>query len=321
MIWLRNFILFLFFTQVSPNASGWGFYGHRKINYMACFTLPPDLFGFYKEHIDFLTEHAVDPDKRRYSDKEEPPRHYIDIDHYGEHPFDSVPMYWKTAVEKFTEDTLKAYGIVPWHIHSMMFRLTEAFRAKDVDRILYYSANIGHYIGDAHVPLHCTENYNGQMTNQTGIHGFWESRLPELYGDQYDYLLGRAEYVEHIQEDIWRFVKDSFNALDSVLLFERILSRDFSTDRKYAIENRGATTVKVYSEEYSGEFHKQLDGQVERRLRAAILDVGSLWYTAWINAGSPDLVTERNKEISDSLKQQLSGELLNTEITKNVREE
>lgn len=288
---------------------------------MACFTLPPDLFGFYKEHIDFLTEHAVDPDKRRYSDKEEPPRHYIDIDHYGVHPFDSVPMYWKKAVEKFTEDTLKSYGIVPWHIHSMMFRLTEAFRTRNVDRILYYSANIGHYIGDAHVPLHCTENYNGQMTNQSGIHGFWESRLPELYGDEYDYLLGRAEYVEHIQEDIWRFVKDSFNALDSVLLFERMLNREFSPDRKYAIENRGATTVKVYSEEYSWEFHKQLDGQVERRLRAAIIDVGSLWYTAWINAGSPDLSNEKVKEISDSLKQQLSDELQNIEITKNVREE
>jgi len=43
----------------------WGFYGHKRINRVAIFTLPPEMFGFYKEHIEYLTEHAVDPDKRR----------------------------------------------------------------------------------------------------------------------------------------------------------------------------------------------------------------------------------------------------------------
>lgn len=313
--------MLLFILLGSDHSSGWGFYGHRKINYMACFTLPPELFGFYKQHIDFITEHAVDPDKRRYSDQEEPPRHYIDLDHYGASPFDSVPVSWKNAIEKFTEDTLKAYGIVPWYIHSMMFRLTEAFRTRQVDRILYYSANIGHYIGDAHVPLHCTENYNGQMTNQVGIHGFWESRLPEIFGDRYDYLLGRAHYVDHVQEDIWRFVRDSFLALDTVLNFERNLNEAFPSDRKYAIENRGAVTLKVFSMEYSESFHAMLDGQVERRLREAILDVGSLWYTAWVDAGSPDLSVFPQKEISDSLKNEISNEMNTKKTIAGVREE
>ena len=76
-------------------AFSWGFWGHKKINHMACFTLPPEMIGFYKSHIDFLTEHAVDPDNRRYSNKDEAPRHYLDADHYGPHVFDSLPKYWK----------------------------------------------------------------------------------------------------------------------------------------------------------------------------------------------------------------------------------
>src|SRR4030095_13337926 len=108
--------------------SAWGFWAHRKINQMACFTLPSPLFGFYKQHLGFVTDHAVDPDMRRNANPEEAPRHYIDADHYGASPFDSLPITWKAAVEKYTEDTLKAYGIVPWYIVQMLNRLTNAFR-------------------------------------------------------------------------------------------------------------------------------------------------------------------------------------------------
>ena len=137
----------------------WGFFGHKRINRIAVFTLPPEMFGFYKEHIEFLTEHAVDPDKRRYAVEGEAQCHYIDLDHYyksGENPFINVPRKWKDAVEKYSEDTLQAYGIVPWHIQIMKNKLQYAFENKNVDLILKYSADIGHYIADAHVPLHTT---------------------------------------------------------------------------------------------------------------------------------------------------------------------
>ena len=49
------------------DAQAWGFYGHKRINRMACFTLPPELFPFFKKHIDFVSDHAVDPDRRRYA--------------------------------------------------------------------------------------------------------------------------------------------------------------------------------------------------------------------------------------------------------------
>src|ERR1041385_1723288 len=118
-------IISILFFLPKQEAQSWGFYGHKKINRMAVFTLPPEMFGFYKNHIEYITTHAVDPDMRRYAVPEEAPRHYIDIDHYGPNCFGSVPRYWKNAVAKFSEDTLNAYGIVPWWIDVMTYRLTQ----------------------------------------------------------------------------------------------------------------------------------------------------------------------------------------------------
>jgi hypothetical protein len=291
-----------FFLFEEEPVYSWGFYAHKKINRMAVFTLPTEIMGFYKEHIEYITEHAVDPDKRRYANPDEAPRHYIDIDHYGKHAFDSVPKFWKNAVKKYSEDTLKAYGIVPWHIEKMVYRLTEAFREENLDLILHYSADLGHYIADSHVPLHTTENYNGQLTNQKGIHGFWESRIPELKSEEYDYFVGKAKYIDKPIDKAWETVKASNAAVDSVLKFEAELNARYAPDQKYSFENRGATLMKVYSKQYTEDYDKMLDGMVERRMKASIITIGSLWYTAWINAGKPDLKRLGNKEISDSLK-------------------
>lgn len=295
-------ILLLLAIPNNPTAYSWGFFAHKKINRMAVFTLPQDIMGFYKKHIEYISEHAVDPDRRRNVTADEAPRHYIDIDHYGAQAFDSVPKFWKAAVKKYTEDTLKAYGIVPWHIEKMVYRLQEAFKNENLDLILHYSADLGHYIADAHVPLHTTENYNGQLTNQKGIHGFWESRIPELKSEGYDYWTGRAKYIEKPLDKAWAAVKASNLAVDSVLKFEAELTAKYSPDKKYSFENRGATLTKVYSVEFTEDYNKMLNGMVERRMREAIITVGSLWYTAWVNAGKPDLSRFGDKNISDSLK-------------------
>lgn len=283
----------IIFYSNQPTLFSWGFFGHKKINRMAVFTLPPEMIKFYKKNIEYITEHAVDPDKRRYAVDGEAARHYIDIDHYQHYspnnPFKAMPRKWDDAVQKFTEDTLQAYGIVPWHVYFMVYRLTKAFETKDYDQILKLSADLGHYIGDSHVPLHTTENYNGQLTNQKGIHGFWESRLPELKHEEYDFFVGRAKYINDILTDEWEVVQASFSAKDSVLDIERQLNTEFPQDRKYSIENRGATIMKVYSEEYSTKYHQMLNGMVERRLTSSIIKVGSYWYTAWVNAGQPNL--------------------------------
>ncbi|MFM8241662.1 MAG: zinc dependent phospholipase C family protein, partial [Crocinitomicaceae bacterium] len=288
----------------TPKVVEWGFFGHKRINRIAVFTLPPEMFGFYKEHIEFVTEHAVDPDKRRYAVEGEAQCHYIDLDHYykpGENPFEIMPRKWKDAVSKFTEDTLQTYGIVPWHISVMKSKLQRAFETKNVDLILKYSADIGHYIADAHVPLHTTENYNGQLTGQKGIHGLWESRLVEINAENYDYFVGKATYVKSVLDYTWEAVEASHNALDSVLRMEKEITRTFPSDRKYAYEQRGNTTVQVYSKEFCSAYHAQLNGMVERRLRAAVIAVGSIWYTAWVDAGQPDLRSLQNKPPTQEL--------------------
>ena len=289
--------------------SSWGFYGHKRINRMAVFTLPPELFSFYKSNIEFITEHAVDPDKRRYAAEGEAPRHYIDIDHYvsgNEDPFKVVPENWDEAVRKYTQDTLEAYGIVPWHIEVMTNRLTKAFRNNDLDNILRLSADIGHYIGDAHVPLHTTENYNGQLTGQLGIHGFWESRIPELIAEDWDYFVGQASYIETPLNRAWEIIQQSHYALDSVLAFEKELTTTFDTDKKYSFENRGAVIMKVYSIEFTKAYNAKLNGMVERRMQQSIQAVGSFWYSAWIKAGKPDLENLLSKPISKKLDAEFS---------------
>lgn len=279
----------------------WGFFGHRLINRMAVFTLPESLLLFYKTNIEYITEHAVDADKRRYSDTLEAPRHYIDIDYYETSlPLDTLPRKWKEAVGKFTEDTLKAYGIVPWHIQIMRFRLTEAFKQKDKDKILHYSADIGHYVADAHVPLHATQNYNGQITGQQGIHGFWESRLPELFSKEYDFYTGRAFYIDDVLAFAWEASEGSFAAKDSVLTFEADLSQSFSSDQKYIQELKGQNTVKNYSMPYATAYHTMLGNQVERRMRSSILAVGCIWYTCWVDAGQPDLTELKTSPLTDA---------------------
>jgi hypothetical protein len=147
----------------------WGFFGHQKINYYAVFLLPPEMMTLYKPNIDFLSEHAVDPDKRRYAVAEEGPRHYIDIDNYGPYPYDSLPRRWDAAVARFSEEGLMANGIVPWWVQTMQRRLIAAFKEKNEAKILKTSAELGHYVADAHVPLHASSNHNGQLTNQKGF--------------------------------------------------------------------------------------------------------------------------------------------------------
>ncbi len=280
------------------SAFTWGFFAHKKLNQLAVFTLPPEMITFYKKNIDCLVAHATDPDSRRYSVEGEAEKHYIDLDHYGSIPFDSIPKKWKDAVKKYSEDSLKAYGIVPWQVEKMVYSLSDAFREMNVDRILYLSANLGHYIADAHVPLHTTENYNGQMTNQKGIHGFWESRLPELFADQWNLFTGRAAYIQNTNEAIWQIVKESYSEKDSVLKFEAELSATWSADKKYSYENG----KKIFSQEYAEAYNNKMDGMVNRRMKKAIYSIGSFWYTAWVNAGQPDLTRLLSKEVSDSIK-------------------
>ncbi|MDX1910621.1 MAG: zinc dependent phospholipase C family protein [Saprospiraceae bacterium] len=339
----------------------WGFFAHKRINRLAVLTLPPEMMVFFKPNIDYLTDHAVDPDMRRYASKHEAPRHYIDLDNYGEPPYPNLPRQWTDALMAYTEiwtvnaagdtslligpkkmvadvwqrdykqwfnrqlmprfyqddnsldpDSLRVFwektggkksiqaafyqehlsehGTLPWNLQRMQRQLTEAFRQRDSRRILKICSDMGHYIGDAHVPLHTCSNYNGQKTGQHGIHGFWESRIPELFADEsYDYFVGKPAYVERTEDWFWEMVLASNQMVDSVLSIEKGLRRSFPQDRQMCPDMRLGTMVVTPCRDFAAAYQDALNGMVERRMRAAIHAVGSAWYTAWADAGQPDL--------------------------------
>lgn len=373
----RNIILIIAISLIAAahsSAPAWGFYGHRKINRMAVFTLPEAILPLYKRNIEYLTEHAVDPDKRRYATKNEFARHYIDIDHWDTLPFDNVPRLYKDAILKYGslkgvidtdtvdielaeeyhtnvyqnfiyeyrfdpvipldqkslgnlisisdreyteiyfDNDIVNYGISPYFLEYFYERLIYAFKNKDVDQILKISADIGHYISDAHVPLHTTLNYNGQLTGQTGIHAFWESRLPELYADDtYDFIVGRAEYIEDIRTYIWNIISTSHALLPEVLAKELLIKAQFPEDEQFCFDDRLGKTIWMQCPEYSKAYHDSMGDMVESRMQASILAVGSFWYSAWVEAGQPDLevienvVLETDEEAKDKLDAAING--------------
>lgn len=278
----------------------WGFYAHQKVNYYAVFLLPPQMIALFKPNIRFLSDHATDPDKRRYAVADEGPRHFIDIDHYGEYPYLSLPRKWTDAVAKFGEDSLKQYGIVPWHVQAVLSRLTDAFKEKNYRLIMKNSAELGHYIADAHVPLHACSNHNGQLTNQKGIHGFWESRVPELLAEkEFDFFIGKAGYIQNPGDFIWKRVLESASAADTVLRYERELTAQFPDDKKYSFEDRNGKIIRQYSSAFTFAYNKKLEGMIERRMKQSIFAIASFWYTAWVNAGQPELKGMINQKFNE----------------------
>jgi hypothetical protein len=268
--------------------TSWGFFAHRRINQLAIFTLPPGMVSFYKNANKYLIEHAVDPDKRRYIDTLEAPRHYLDVENYEE-DIDSIPEKFNDALAKYGQQKLNESGIVPWQIQRTYYSLIKAFKTHDSLKILKYSAELGHYIGDAHVPLHTTNNHNGQLTNQVGIHAFWESRIPELFAANYNFLVGKAGYIDNPLKAAWKIVKHSHSLLDTVLKFEAALNLSFPSDQKYSFSERSNIVLKQYSSAYAKAYQDKMNGMVEKQMRAAILAIGSFWFSAWVDAGQPEL--------------------------------
>lgn len=287
-------LLFIFVLPSLVNA--WGFYAHREINRLAVFTLPQPLIGLYKKNIKYITAHAVDADSRRYIMEGEACRHYLDGDHYEkELPFDTLPHYWNQAIEKYGEDSLKANGIVPWHVYFTYKQLTWAFAdttkslVDKTARILKLSADLGHYVGDLHVPLHTTSNYNGQKTGQIGIHALWESRLPPLYDNKYDFFVGRAQFFDNPTDSIWKALERSHFLVDSVLYFEKKATEMIKEENKYTYVTTGYSTKQEYSDVFCNKYNGLMGNMVEERMTKAILFLGSLWYSAWIEGGQPNL--------------------------------
>jgi hypothetical protein len=168
--------------------AAWGFEAHRLIANRAIDLLPATIRPFFVKHRAFITEHAIDPDLWRTAGwLEEPPQHFVDMDAFGPAPFDALPHDRDAAIAKFGKEMVQKNGLLPWRLEEMHGKLVRAFadvkaqRPYARDNIKFLSAVVAHYVGDAHVPFHAVTNYDGQLTNQHGLHSRFESALFERY--------------------------------------------------------------------------------------------------------------------------------------------
>lgn len=313
-------------TSVSL-AFAWGSWGHKHINRAAVFALPAGMQSFYYNHIDYITESAVVPDLRRplLNDKNEGPRHFIDIEDF-KLPISELPKTGKEAYAKYDTAFLNRTGILAWYIQDMTAKLTEAFRKKNKSEILFLSGELAHYVGDAHMPLHTSSNYNGQKTNQKGVHALWESTLPQMFGDAYNFRTKPAKYIPDITAETWQMIAQSHSLVDTLLAVEKEVRNSFNADNMYKKDSAGKTVMfynsPVFSDEYAKKFHTDLNGMVEKQLRLSIYDVSCYWYTAWVNGGSPNLISlddphltkQNRKNYKRELKAWKKGKILNLSI-------
>lgn len=292
----------------------WGIFGHEHINNAAVMALPKPMQTFFYNHLDFITQESTVPDLRKYTlrDKAEGPRHYMDLENFG--AVESIPLSFEEAKKKYDEKFLADNGIVPWYIQEIMTKLTKAMKDKRKTEILFLAADLAHYIGDANMPLHTSANHDGQLTNQKGIHSMFESRIPEMFGKNYNFYTGEAKYIENVEKATWDMLKDSHSQVEPLLLIDRNLRANFTPETLYDKDDKGNPAKNkygdlIYSKEYVTQLHTALNGMVERQMRKAIVSTADFWYTAWVNAGKPDLDGLDAKELTNRNKKNLKNDL------------
>ena len=260
------------------NASAWGFEAHKFIVDRAIDLLPAGLRPFFEANRAFIVERSIDPDLWRNAGfTEEPPNHFLDLDAYGAHPFPDLPREYDAALKKYGIDALKDNGMLPWRTQEIAGRLIRGFDSVKRNGqyahsdIRFFSAIIGHYVADAHVPLHAVRNYNGQLTGQTGIHNRWEDELFIRYRAQLAIKPGPLKPITAERDFIFETL------LDSSQLAGGVLSAD-----KHAIGDSDS-----YDDRYFATFFAATRPVLERRLSDAITAVASIITSAWEQAGQP----------------------------------
>jgi hypothetical protein len=311
---LKFSFLFFLVTGSITLAFAWGQWGHKHISHAAVFALPQNMQKFFFNHIDYITEAAVVPDLRRFliNDRNEPPRHFIDVEDFKT-PISSLPKTSKEAFEKYDSAFLNKTGYLPWYIQDLTEKLTNAFKKKNKSEILFLAADLSHYIADANQPLHTSSNYNGQLTNQKGVHALWESTLPQMFAKTYTFKTERAQFIADIPAATLNIVARSHALVDTLLAKEKEVRSRFTNDNMYKKDSSGKIVMfynsPVFSDDYAKEFNTALDGMIQKQLLLSIHDVASFWYTAWVNAGSPDLLSLDDPHLTKQNKKNFRREL------------
>lgn len=297
--------------------SSWGFLVHRTIHQLAVYKLPAPLQSYFYANMKELVDNSTRPDNRRNTDKTEATKHFVDIEMYGPGAINNMPLNWDDAVKKYTADTLKKYGWGPYNAILQLDNLTKAFKSKNKDSILFYAADLGHYIGDLHVPLHTSVNYDGQLTGQKGLHSLWESFIPDLTMDQYQlYNSHKATYLKNPAQALWKNIRHANSLLPEMFEKEKQVSLKFTPETKYKMQMSYGRETKMYTKEFALAYATELGPTVNAQLIEASNMIADFWFTAWVNAGKPDLGSTRSlsQDLEKELQAYKSNELIKKEL-------
>jgi hypothetical protein len=270
--------------------SSWGFLVHRTTTQLAVYELPKPMRSFFHEGLPYLVKYSVRPDQRRNDDSTEGPKHIIDLEEYGDSAAWKMPLTWNEALARYSFNTLKKHGYGPYWVVIMKEKLTNAFRKSDRDSILFYAADLAHYVGDMNVPLHTTANYDGQLTNQKGLHSLWETVIPEI--QLADFKLSsrhKAHYLKHPEQTVWDAVRRSYSLLPQIFAKEKNASVGFTDSTKYRVQIRNGRESKSYTSAFAKAYSARLGNTINAQLINSSDMIADFWYTAWVDGGKPDL--------------------------------
>ncbi len=286
----RTIFFSLILVVILAGFGSWGFMVHRTVNQLAIYQLPKQMQPFFYVYKDSLVYNAPRPDQRRNTDKDEGHRHFIDMEYFGPSPFDSVPHQWDAAAAKYSIDTMKTYGTLPYAVVATQQKLTQAFKNKNRDSILFYAADLGHYVADAHVPLHTSLNYDGQLTGQQGMHDLWETTVPEAVISSYNISSKhRAKYLPDPTKAIWDIIEHTHSLLPDMFAKEIEVSKNFTDSTKYRWQERWGRMRRFYSAPFARAYNEALGTTINDQLIASSESLANFWYTAWVDGGKPDL--------------------------------
>jgi hypothetical protein len=274
---------------VPTPAQAWGFSAHKTIAEHFIALLPPALKPLFEARKAYIVERSIDPDLwRNVGFEQEPPNHFVDLDYYGKYPFVELPREYDRAVQKFGRDVVHEQGLLPWRTQEFYGRLEREFaslkgnapRGYASDNIVLFSAILAHYVSDGHVPLHALVNYDGQLTNQQGIHSRWESELFERYRSRIKITPSSAKPVTDPRDVMFQTL------LASHLLAEGVLQSD----------RKAAQGRKFYDDGYFEALAKDQLSVLERRLNDSITAVAAFVIGAWEQAGRPAIPEDRARQ-------------------------
>jgi hypothetical protein len=292
---------------ISFCCTSWGFLVHRSVNQLAVYLLPNSMGFFFHHNLEYLVKESVSADSRREIDSLEAPKHFIDFEAYDPDQLGAWKMPFKSteALTKYGKDSLLKYGFLPYQVIESKNRLTAAFKSWNKDSILFHAADLAHYVADAHVPLHTTMNYDGQLTGQQGLHSLWESMMPELYLDQFElYTPYKVTYLKDPEQAIWGALRSSYLLVADLLKKEAQTAKNFPGDTRYRVQVRKGKTVKSYSTDFAKAYYQRIGKSVNVQMLLAVNLVADFWYTCWVDAGEPslDILMDKNKQNKRDLR-------------------